>query len=75
MKISIRVIPRASKNKIEKISGNVYKVWVTSAPVEGEANRKIIKVIAQYFDVPKSFVKILRGGNSSRKVIEIIGHE
>jgi uncharacterized protein len=74
MKISVRVIPRASKNKIEKLSEKEYKIWVTSAPIESEANKHVINLIAKYFDVPKSFVRILSGGNSRKKTIEIFGH-
>jgi uncharacterized protein len=74
MRILVKVTPRSSQSKVEKISENEYKVWVTPAPFDGEANKKIIKIIAQYFDVPKSFVRILSGINSRRKMIEILGH-
>jgi uncharacterized protein (TIGR00251 family) len=72
MKITARVIPRAAKNKIEKISGNVYKIWVTSAPVDGKANDMVIKLLASRFKVSKSSLKIIRGKTARNKILEIL---
>ena len=71
-KIKLRVIPRARQNKIEldEITG-VYRVHITAAPVDGAANAAVIKIMAEYFGVAKSQIKIVRGETSRDKIIEL----
>ena len=70
-KINLRVIPRARQNKIDVDENGVYRVHITAAPVDGAANAAVIKMMAEYFDIPKSQIKIVRGETSRDKVIEI----
>lgn len=70
-KINLRVIPRARQNKIDVDENGVYRVHITAVPVDGAANVAVIKMMAEYFDIPKSQIKIIRGETSRDKVIEI----
>ena len=70
-KVKLRVIPRARQNKIDVDENGTYRVHITAAPVDGAANAAVIKMMAEYFDVPKSHIKIIRGETSRDKVIEI----
>jgi len=72
MKISVKVIPRSSKNSIEKIDDKTYKVKLTAAPTDGKANEQLIKLLAEYFTVSKSNVSIVKGQTSPKKIVEII---
>lgn len=70
-KITLRVIPRARQNKIELDESGVYRVHITAAPVDGAANVAVIKMLAEYFGVPKSQITIIRGETSRDKIVEI----
>lgn len=70
MRIYVRVMPRASKNEVIKISEGEYKIKITAAPEKGKANEAVIKVLAEHFRVPKSLINIA-GGKTAR--IKIIG--
>ena len=70
-KINLRVIPRARQNKIDVDENGTYRVHITAIPVDGAANAAVIKMMAEYFDVPKSQIKIVRGETSRDKIIEI----
>ena len=70
-KINLRVIPRARQNKIDVDENGTYRMHITAAPVDGAANAAVIKMMAEYFDVPKSQIKIVRGETSRDKIIEI----
>lgn len=72
MRIYVRVVPRSSQNKIEKISEGDYKIWVTAPPVDGGANNMLIKVLAEHFNVPKSCLTIVGGKSAKTKIIEIL---
>ena len=71
MKIFVKAKPNAREEKIEKISENSYVVSVKAPPVQGQANRAIIEVLAIYFKVPKSCVNIVAGHTSKQKIVEI----
>jgi len=73
MRVYVKVIPKSSKNKIEKISDEEYKVWLTALPIEGKANKSLIEKLADYFNVSKSNVEIVGGKTSKIKIVDILG--
>ena len=52
-KINVRVIPRAKQNKITTDDDGRLRVHITAAPVDGAANDAVIKILAEYFNIPK----------------------
>jgi uncharacterized protein (TIGR00251 family) len=71
--ITVKVQPRSPKPGVEKTGGNEYKVRVGAAPDKGKANEELIEVLAAFFDVPKSSLRVLRGTTSRVKLISIEG--
>jgi len=72
MKIKIRVLPRSSKNEVVgKMADGVLKIKLTAAPVDGKANEALIALLSDYFQTPKSKIKIVAGATSKNKVVEI----
>ena len=69
-RINLRVIPRAKQTKIVGTDG-VYRVYITAAPVDGAANAAVIKILSEYFDVPKTQIQIVRGQTARDKVVEL----
>ncbi len=68
--IKIKVIPNAKKNKVVESEG-LFKVYVNAPAVDGKANKALIEVLSEYFDVRKSSVRIVRGEKSREKVVEV----
>lgn len=71
MRIYVKVTPRSSRNEVVKISDGEYKVRLTAAPVDGAANEALVKLLAEYFDVAKSNIKIVGGKSARTKVVDI----
>ena len=71
MKIFVKVNPGSKKEKIEKIDKSHFVVSVKELPVRGRANRAVIKVVACYFKVPQSNIRIISGLFSRQKIIKI----
>ena len=67
----VRVIPRARRNDICAYPDGTLRVHTTATPTDGVANDAVIKILARYFDVPKSSIHIVRGATSRDKVISI----
>lgn len=72
MRIKVKVIAHASRDAIEELGGDSYKVWVRALPEKGKANEAVAKLLALNFDVLVSNVKLVSGGTSSQKVFEIL---
>ena len=71
MLIKVKVVPKARKVGVEKIAKDTYKVWVKAAPEKGAANKEVIAAFAEYFDIPPSLVKIVKGAKSRNKTVLI----
>ncbi|MCX6764993.1 MAG: DUF167 domain-containing protein [Candidatus Nealsonbacteria bacterium] len=71
MKIFIKAKPNSKVEKIEKMSDNVFIVWVREPAEDGKANKAIIEALAEYFKVSKSSVNIVSGHTSKTKIVEI----
>ncbi len=72
MQVQIKVIPKAKRIKIEK-QESFYKVYLTAPAVDNKANYQLIEVLAEFFDVAKREIVILKGHKSRQKVVRIGG--
>ena len=70
---SVRVVPKSSKSEIVGEHGGALKIKLKAPPVDGAANAELIKILAKYFQVPKSAVEIFKGQTSKTKQIKITG--
>ena len=68
MKIWVTVKPQAKREKVKKLADGEYAVSVRAPAREGRANEAVIEVLAGYFSVSKSSVKIIRGQTGRRKL-------
>jgi len=73
MKIAIKTRPGARQTSVERKADGSLVVKVKEPAREGWANEAVIEAVAGYFDVPKTKVRILRGGAGRNKLIEIGG--
>ena len=71
-KVNIKVKPGSKKGSFVQTSltGDLL-VYVKEPAVDGMANSAIVKLMADYYDTPKSNVKIVGGLKSRNKIIEI----
>ncbi len=72
MRIFVKVKPNAKVEKIEKIDETHFSISVKAPPVKGKANEAVVELIANYFNVRRSRVRIISGFSSKNKVIEIV---
>lgn len=71
MKKQIQVKPNAKQARITEEADGTLTVRLTSAPVDGKANRELIGLLANYFGVAKRNVSICVGTTARRKIVEI----
>jgi len=71
MFINIKVITNAAKNGITKQGKGQYLVKVTATAERGKANKKVMELIAEYFDISKMDILIVKGKYNSKKTLNI----
>ena len=54
-----------------EVDGSEITICVKSKPVDGQANKEIIKKLAKHFGVPSANVSIRSGHRSRDKIVEI----
>lgn len=70
-RIRAKVVTKAGKNQIVKDPSGAWKIWVSVLPVKGEANERVIELVAAEFKTAKSNVTIAQGSRGKNKVIEV----
>ena len=65
MKISIKLHPNSSQEKINEIEKNKsYEVWIKEKPIDGKANEELIKVLKKIF---QKICEIVSGFNFQKE--------
>jgi uncharacterized protein len=73
VRLSIKAVPGASRDRIVGELGDALKVAVSAPPEGGKANRAIVALLSRRLGVPESHVSIVRGQSSPRKEVFIAG--
>ncbi len=71
MKITVVAKVGKKENKIIKINHALFEVWTKMPAKENKANEDIIKQLADYFNIPKSAIRLVLGKTIKEKVFEI----
>jgi uncharacterized protein (TIGR00251 family) len=73
VRLEVYIQPRASRTALAGMHDGVIKIRIAAPAVENAANRALIDFIAQQLGIAKRRVRIISGGASRRKVLEIDG--
>ena len=71
--LRLRIQPRASHEGIEGVRDGRLRVRVSSPPVEGAANERLIRILADVMDVPRGSLALTRGIKSRDKDVTVHG--
>jgi len=73
IKLAVKVVPGSSRNCVAGWLGDALKVRVTAPPEQGKANAAVEGTIAEALRISRDCVRIVAGGTSARKLVEISG--
>lgn len=72
MILTVEVKPNARKSKIRAWKdGEIVMVDVKAPPVDGKANRELVKFLSKAWKIPKTHIEIVHGQGSRVKHIRI----
>ncbi len=72
MLLKVKAYPASSKQGIVKKDKDSFDVYVKEKAKGGNANKAVLLLVASYFGVSLSRVRMKRGGRQRNKIIEII---
>jgi uncharacterized protein (TIGR00251 family) len=71
VKIKVKVKPNAGRNEVKRLADDAFEVKVSVAPEKGKANERVRELLADFLDVAKSRVTLVRGETSREKLFEV----
>ena len=71
--LTLRIVPRSSKNEVCGELGDALKIKLQAPPVEGKANKALIEFLSDRLDIPRNSISILSGDTGRNKRILISG--
>jgi uncharacterized protein (TIGR00251 family) len=71
--LTVHVQPKASKTACIGIHGEALKIRIAAPPVEGAANRELIRFLADELSLPMAAVRIESGEGSRHKRVRLEG--
>ena len=71
--INCLATPRASRNAVTAWHDGRLKIALAAPPVDGEANKTLVKFMAEVLQVPKSAVSVVSGLTGRRKAVAVSG--
>ncbi len=69
--LTIKVAPGAAKTAIKRFENGILYVSVAAAPEKGEANKELIRFLAEKFSQPRSAIELLTGAGSRLKRVRV----
>jgi len=73
IRLSVKVVPRSSRNCIAEWLGQTLKVRVRAPAERGKANAAVEKILAEALNIDKKRARIVTGKTSPRKIVEVTG--
>jgi uncharacterized protein len=71
MQLIVHVKPHAKQARVEHRGGGVYDVWIDAPARHGNANHRLITLMATELNVAPSQISVRRGLRSRRKVLVV----
>lgn len=69
MYLKVTVFPDFKRELIERTGEDSFKMYIREAAERGQANKKVIKVLQEYF--PSKQIRIVTGTTSTKKLVEV----
>lgn len=71
--LRLYVQPKSHRNGFAGMHGDAMKLFMTAAPVDGKANKAVVKFLASFFKLKKKEILLKHGLQSRTKSVLITG--
>jgi hypothetical protein len=73
VRVSVRLTPRARRERIEGIAGGALRVSVTAPAAENRANEALLRLLAEEWRLPRRDLSLAAGAKNRKKIVQIAG--
>lgn len=70
--IHVHVSPNARQARVTMVDESNFEVRVDEIAADGRANKRLMELLSQHFNVPKSNISIIKGAVSRDKIVQVI---
>ena len=71
MLISVKIIPNAKITEAVGYEGKTLKVRVAAPPIDGRANKELIKLMANLCGCAPSEIEVIKGQTTKLKLLDV----
>lgn len=71
MLIKVKCHPKSKKELINKKDADSFEVFVKEKAERGEANERVLEILASYFKISRKKIRLMRGAKTPNKIFEI----
>ena len=71
MLIKVKVFPCSKRQGIIKKSQDSFEIKIKEKPIQGNANKAVIKALIDYFQISESKIKLIKGFKKRNKIFKI----
>lgn len=69
----VRVTPRADHDEVAGWQGDELRVRLRAPPVDGRANKALVRLLASRLNVPRSSIELVSGATARVKRLRVEG--
>ena len=71
-RISVKVVPGASRTEVTGWHGDAIKIRVKAPPVDGKANEAVVAYLAEKLGLKQNLITLVTGETSRLKIFDIL---
>ena len=71
LRFTVRLTPRASRDRVDEVIDGILRVRVTAPPVDGAANDALLRLLASELRVPRRDVRLVSGETARQKIVAV----
>lgn len=71
--LHLYIQPRSSRNRFVDVYGDAMKLAITAPPVDGKANKAVVRFLASFFKMKQKDISIKNGLQSRTKSVLLAG--
>ena len=71
MLIKVKIFVNTGKQEIVRKSEDVFEIKVKAKPEAGKANAETLKVLSEFFKIPETDIKLIKGRKTRNKTFNL----
>ena len=73
LRLHLRVTPRAARSEVAGLHGDRLKIRLQAPPVDGKANRALLRFLADRLGLPAARLQLAAGAKGREKTVMVRG--